>query len=58
MNAMPRFDAVMTELSMVTRRTQLLFPSQNFTALEADESRQLVTVMFSHGSAGPQISAE
>src|ERR1035438_4878374 len=55
MKAMPRFDPVITVLSTVTCRMQFMFPSQNFNALEAEESRQFVAVMFSQGSAGPQI---
>jgi hypothetical protein len=43
----------MLQLSIVTLRTQFMFPSQNLIALDAEESRQFVTVMFSHGSAGP-----
>jgi hypothetical protein len=39
----------------VTRRTALQLPSQNFSALEAEDSLQLVTVTFSVGKAGPQI---
>jgi hypothetical protein len=53
MNASPLFEFVMTQLSIVTFRTAFMFPSQNLIALEADESRQLVTVIFSHGRAGP-----
>jgi hypothetical protein len=40
---------------MVTRRTALELPSQNFSALEAEDGLQLVTVTFSVGNAGPQI---
>src|SRR5580658_8524560 len=54
-NARPRFELVITTLSTVTRRTALELPSQNFSALEAEESLQLVTVTFSVGSAGPQM---
>ena len=53
MKAMPRLDSVMTQLSMVTLRTAFMLPSQNLMALEAEDSRQLVTVMFSQGRAGP-----
>ena len=53
LKAMPRLELVMTQLSMVTFRIELRLPSQNFKALEAEEMRQLVTVMFSQGSAGP-----
>ena len=35
-----------------------MLPSQNLMALEDDDSRQLVTVMFSHGSAGPHQFVE
>jgi len=58
MNASPRLEFVITTLSMVTRRTALELPSQNLIALDDDENRQFVTVTFSVGSAGPQISAE
>ena len=56
MNAMPRLESVMTQLSIVTFFTRALLPSQNLIALEAEESLQLVTVMFWHGRAGPQTS--
>jgi len=58
MNAMPRFELVMTVLSIVTLRMALEFPSQNLIALDADDRRQLVTVIFSQGSAGPQTGEE
>ena len=48
-----RSDSVITVLSTVTCRMQFIFPSQNFRALDADDSRQFVTVMFSQGSGGP-----
>ena len=48
----------MTQLSMVTLRMPAMLPSQNLIALEAELSRQLVTVMFSHGRAGPNQSIE
>jgi hypothetical protein len=55
---MPRLELVMTQLSIVTFRIELRLPSQNFKALEAEEMRQFVTVMFSQGSAGPYASTE
>ena len=58
MKAMPRFELVMTQLSMVTLRMPAMLPSQNLMALEAELSRQLVTVMFSQGRAGPNQSIE
>ena len=51
--ARPRFESVMTQFETVTRRTQFMLPSQNFRAEEAEDSRQLVMVMFSQGKAGP-----
>jgi hypothetical protein len=51
--AMPRFEPVITQLSMVTLRMATSFPSQNLSALDAEVSRQLVTVMFSQGRGGP-----
>ena len=48
----------MTQFEMVTRRATFQFPSLNFTAAEADESRQFVIVMFSHANAGPQTGEE
>ena len=53
MNAIPLLEPVMTQLSIVTFRMQFMFPSQNLIALEAEVSRQFVTVMFSQGRAGP-----
>src|SRR4051794_7189939 len=58
MKARPRFEFVMLTLLMVTRRTALLLPSQNLIALDDDDSRQLVTVTFSVGRTGPQLSVE
>ena len=37
MKAMPRFEAVMMQLSTVTLRTEFMLPSQNFKALDANE---------------------
>jgi hypothetical protein len=58
MKAMPRFELVMTQLSMVTLRMPAMLPSQNLMALEAELRRQFVTVMFSQGRAGPNQSIE
>jgi hypothetical protein len=58
MNAMPRLESVITQLSTVTLRTQLMLQSQNFKAAEAEVNRQFVTVMFSQGSAGPEMLYE
>jgi hypothetical protein len=58
MNAKPRFEFVMTMLLIATFRIAFELPSQNLIALEEEESRQLVTVTFSVGNAGPQMSAE
>src|ERR1700691_6095300 len=52
-SAMPRLESRITVLSTVTCRMQFILPSQNFRALDADDSRQFVTVMFSHGRGGP-----
>src|SRR5512139_1923921 len=49
MKAMPRLELVMTQLSMVTLRMATRLPSQNLIALEAEDRRQLVTVIFSQG---------
>jgi len=43
----------MTQFETVTRRTQFILPSQNLRADEAEDRRQLVMVIFSQGSAGP-----
>ena len=53
MKARPRLELVMTQLLMVTLRTAFMLPSQNLMALEAEDRRQLLTVMFSQGRAGP-----
>ena len=53
MKAMPRLESVMTQLSIVTLRMATSLPSQNLMALDDDDKRQLVTVMFSQGRAGP-----
>ena len=45
-------------LSMVTFRTATELPSQNLIALEEEERRQLVTVMFSQALGGPPEAAE
>ncbi len=58
MKARPRLELVMTRLSIATRRIAFELPSQNFNALDAEDNRQLVTVTFSTGNAGPQIAAE
>ena len=55
MKAMPRLESVMTQLSMVMLRMAFMLQSQNLMALEEDDSRQLVTVMFSQGSGGPKM---
>src|SRR4051794_9984885 len=55
MKAIPRLELVITILLMLTRRIALALPSQNLMALEADDKRQLVTVTFSTGKAGPQM---
>src|ERR1051326_6870753 len=54
----PRFTLVKMVLLTEIFRTPSLFPSLNFTAAEAEESRQLVTEMFSQRRAGPQASVE
>ena len=48
----------MTMLSMATWRMAFELPSQNLIALDDEDSRQFVTVTFSVGRAGPQISEE
>ena len=58
MKARPRLELVMMMLLMVTWRTALLLPSQNLMALDEDDRRLLVTVMFSVGRTGPQMGVE
>jgi hypothetical protein len=58
MNARPRLEFVITQLSIVTRRTQFWFPSQNLIALDDEVRRQFVTVMSSQGRAGPNRFVE
>ena len=58
MKAIPRFEPVITELSTVTLRMAFMLPSQNFKALEEDDRRQFVMVMFSQGNAGPEMFEE
>src|SRR5271165_6706521 len=58
MKASPRLELVMVTLLITTRRTAFELPSQNLMALDDEERRQFVTVTFSVGSTGPQLSVE
>src|ERR1700722_3637359 len=52
----PRLVSKMAQLLINMSRITRLLPSLNLMAAEADERRQLVTVICSHGAVGPHSS--
>src|SRR5205823_1759954 len=54
----PRFTLVRTVWSTTMLRMPARFPSLNFTPADAEDSRQLVTLMFSQTKGGPQEFSE
>src|SRR6266576_3516035 len=58
MKASPRFECVITTLLTVTLRTATELPSQNLIALDEDERRQFVMVMFSLAFGGKPDAPE